>query len=411
MGWLAVVAEAAVLVQLLAEVVQQLPAAAHRRLGVVGHLGQQLVGVVALGHRLVLAELFQLENVVVAVEHQAVAFQAVAAAAAGFLVVALDGLGRVVVNHEAHVGLVDAHAEGDGGHNHVALLVQERVLVVDAHLLVEAGVVGAGAHVVHAQQLGNFLHLLAAQAVNDAGLALVLLHVLNQLLFGVVLGAHLVVEIGAVEAGFEDAGVVHVQVFLDVQLHFGRGRGREGNNGHVAAQVVDDAANLAVLGPEVVAPLRDAVGLVDGHEADGAFQQELDGVVLGQAFGGHVEQAYFAAHHVFLHPLHLRFGQGRIIHLRIHAEGPELVDLVFHQGDEGRNNDGRARHHQGRQLVAQAFARAGGHNHEGVVPGQHVLNNSLLRAPKLAVAEYFFKCMFQIGRQGRGFLEGSGRHA
>ena len=146
----AVVAEAAVGVELLAEVVQQLAAAAHGAFGVVGHLGQQLVGVVALGHRLILAELLQLENVVVAVEHQAVALQAVAAATAGFLVVALDGLGRVVVNHEAHVGLVDAHAEGDGGHNHVALLVEERVLVVDAGVLVEAGVVGAGAHVIHA---------------------------------------------------------------------------------------------------------------------------------------------------------------------------------------------------------------------------------------------------------------------
>ena len=227
------------------------------------------MGVVALGHRLVFTEFFELQNVVVAVEHQAVAFQAVAAAAAGFLVVALDGFGRVIVNHEAHVGLVDAHAEGDGGHNHVALLVQERVLVVDAHLLVEAGVVGAGAHVVHAQQLGNFLHLLAAQAINDAGLALVPLHVLNELLFGVVLGAHLVVEVGAVEAGFEDAGVVHVQVFLDVQLHFGRGRGREGDNRHVAAEVINNAANLAVLGPEVVAPLRNTVGLINRHEADG----------------------------------------------------------------------------------------------------------------------------------------------
>ena len=233
------------------------------------------------------------------------------------------------------------------------------------------------------------------------------LHVLNELLLGVVLGAHLVVEVGAVEAGFEHRGIVHLQVLLDVELHLGRGRGREGNNGHVAAQVVDDAANLAVLGPEIVAPFRDAVGLINGHKADGAFQQKVDGIVLGQAFGRHVKQAYLAAHHVALHPLHFGFGQGRIVHLRVHAEGPELVDLVLHQGDEGRNDDGRARHYQGWELVAQALARAGGHYHKRVVPGQHVLNNSLLSAPKLAVAKYFLKRMFQIGGKGRGFLKGN----
>ena len=43
--------------------------------------------------------------------------QPVPAGAAGLLVVALDGLGQVEVGDEADVGLVDAHAERDGGHH------------------------------------------------------------------------------------------------------------------------------------------------------------------------------------------------------------------------------------------------------------------------------------------------------
>ena len=35
------------------------------------------------------------------------------------LVVALQALGQREVDHEANIGLVDAHAEGDGGHNHL----------------------------------------------------------------------------------------------------------------------------------------------------------------------------------------------------------------------------------------------------------------------------------------------------
>jgi hypothetical protein len=54
--------------------------------------------------------------------------QPVATCSAGLLVVALDVLGAVVVDHEAHVGLVDAHAERDGGHDDLDLVAQERVL-------------------------------------------------------------------------------------------------------------------------------------------------------------------------------------------------------------------------------------------------------------------------------------------
>lgn len=50
---------------------------------------------------------------------------AVTAGAAGLLVVALDGLGQVEVGDEAHVGLVDAHAEGDGGDDDQTVLAQE----------------------------------------------------------------------------------------------------------------------------------------------------------------------------------------------------------------------------------------------------------------------------------------------
>ena len=77
-----------------------------------------------------------------AVGHPGVGGQAVAAGAAGLLVVALDVLRQVEVRDEAHVGLVDAHAEGDRRDHHDAVLAQEAVLVALAHAGVEAGVVG-----------------------------------------------------------------------------------------------------------------------------------------------------------------------------------------------------------------------------------------------------------------------------
>ena len=70
-----------------------------------------------------------LDDVGEAVGHPRVRRQAVAAGAAGLLVVALDALRQVEMRDEAHVGLVDAHAEGDGGDHHDAVLALEARLV------------------------------------------------------------------------------------------------------------------------------------------------------------------------------------------------------------------------------------------------------------------------------------------
>ena len=85
----------------------------------------------ALFARLRIASIIRrsMHHVAQAVGHPRIGGQAVAAGAAGFLVIALDALGQIEVRDEAHVGLVDAHAEGDGGDHHDALLAQEALLV------------------------------------------------------------------------------------------------------------------------------------------------------------------------------------------------------------------------------------------------------------------------------------------
>lgn len=50
----------------------------------------------------------------------------------------------------------------------------------------------------------------------------------------------------------------YVEGLENVGLHFGHGRGGEGHEGHSVAERVADSAQQLVLGPEVVAPLRNA---------------------------------------------------------------------------------------------------------------------------------------------------------
>ena len=144
-----------------------------------------------------------------AVGHPGVGGQAVAAGAAGLLVVALDVLRQVEVGDEAHVGLVDAHAEGDGRDHDDAVFAQEAILVALAHVGVEAGVVRQGGDALLDQPGRGLVDLLARLAVDDAGLAGVLVaQEGEQLVARLVLLDHRVADVRPVEAADEDARVV-----------------------------------------------------------------------------------------------------------------------------------------------------------------------------------------------------------
>ena len=182
----------------------------------------------------------------------------------------------------------DAHAECDGGNYDVNFLHEEFVLVGAAGGCIHARMVGGGFDAVDAEHFCEFLDFFPAQAIDDAGFSFVVFDEFDDVFGDVALfGAHFVVEVRAVERGFEHLRVQHVQVFLDVVLHFGRGGGGQGNDGR-PAYFLDNRADFAVFRPEVVSPFRDAVGFVHGKEGDFYFFEELHVAFFGQRFGCHV---------------------------------------------------------------------------------------------------------------------------
>ena len=108
------------------------------------------------------------------VGHPGVSRQAVTPAATGFLIVAFDVLRQIEMGDKAHVGLVDAHAESNGGNDHHPFLAQEAILMFSAQVGVQPGVVGQRGESLGTQPGGGFLDLLAREAIDDACLALVL---------------------------------------------------------------------------------------------------------------------------------------------------------------------------------------------------------------------------------------------
>ena len=119
------------------------------------------------------------------------------------------------------------------------------------------------------------------------------------------------------------------------------------------AEVARGVGQAEVVGPEVVPPLGDAVGLVDHEQADARLAHPLDEPGRGEALGRHVEQAQLAGGR----PLD-RLGVAPRILLGVDERDPvpeparaERLDLVLHQRHERRHHD--------RQVVAQQRRAAG----------------------------------------------------
>jgi hypothetical protein len=99
---------------------------------------------------------------------------------------------------------------------------------------------------------------------------------------------------------------------------------------------------LAILRPEVVAPLRNAVGLVDGQAVDAAAVEQGQRLRPYQRLRRGVEQLDLARGHAATDGHVLVVGQGAVEVGRGHAQLAQLHHLVFHQRDERRDDHGQA---------------------------------------------------------------------
>ena len=118
------------------------------------------VGVVALKEKVVGAA------VRVGVHQDGAAGRTVAAGASDFLVIGLQAAGQGGVNHGSHIGLVDPHAEGDGGDHYLDASLQELLLDALAMYGIEPGVVGGTGEVVR-KVGGHGCGLRARRRVDD----------------------------------------------------------------------------------------------------------------------------------------------------------------------------------------------------------------------------------------------------
>ena len=313
---------------------------------------------------------------------------AVSSGAARLLVVGLQRARDGRVDHSAHVGLVDAHPEGVGGDDHLGVAAHERGLGVAALLAGQARVVDGDLDPLQrAGQLGAELLAGATGArVHHGGAGGGVRQRGQQpaaLVGGAAAGDDAEAEVGAIETGGDVDGVAQPQPALDVDRDLRGGGGGESDR-RLGPDRGGGVGQREVVGPEVMAPLGDAVGLVDDEQPDVQVAQRAHEAAGGEPLGRHVEQADLTGDDPF-HRARVAGAAALAVDER-HLAGGDRVDrerLVAHQRDERRDDDREVVAHQRRQLVAERLARAGGHHHERVVVVERGADRLLLPGPEL----------------------------
>ncbi len=170
------------------------------------------------------------------------------------------------------------------------------------------------------------------------------------------------------------------------------GRG-EGDRLHTAERGLH-RAERGIFGTEVVAPLRDAMRLVDRQQRDLAALEKIERVCPDQPFRRDINQPQLAARDALEHGAVFVGIVGGVERRGGDAIAAQLRDLVAHQRDQWRHHDGEPVAQQRRKLVAQRLAAAGRHHRQHVAAVENGGNDLGLAGPECPEAEGFAKCSF-----------------
>ncbi len=285
--------------------------------------------------------------------------QPVAAGAARLLVVALERAREVVVDDEPDVLLVDAEAERVGrDHDPRRAVVHERRLHPLALLGAHPAVVAAALDAARGEEVGERVDRLDGGGVDDpaAGLRGVALDQAQQQRLLLALARcfdDVIAQVRAIEADVDHRRIGDAELREDVVLDLDR-RGRGQRQHRRPAERADRVAEAQVRRAKVVAPLRDAVGLVDDEQRDPHAAEPLAEARLAEPLGRHVGDARHAGGQARERGRLVARRERRVEAQHLHAEQVELVVLILHQRDQRRHDKRDAGQLERGELIAPA---------------------------------------------------------
>ncbi len=289
-----------------------------------------------------------------------------------------------------NVRLIDPHAKGASGDDHIHPIVEKRLQCLGAPGLGETGVVwrrampGAGQRPSHrfgeptCRSVDDDHVIIARKQIEEGPKAIAFgsdLHDTEP-------------EIRAIERAkmHGESPGPKAQYARDVGSDCRRCAAGE-SHARRTAQLVSRGAQRSVTRPKVVAPLGDTMRLVNGKQgrpdsSRGELRREGT-----EPFRRDVEQAERSGPRGV--PDFVAFGrfQGTVHTRGWYSAGPRGCDLILHEGNEWRDDDGETATDQRRYLKADRLAAAGGKNGKGISAREDRSNHGCLRRAKVGIAE------------------------
>jgi hypothetical protein len=321
------------------------------------------------------------------------------------------------VHDEPEVGLVVAHAQRAGRDDGLQVVGEQALLDGDPPLAVDFAAVGRGGDAVRRQPARHELGVALGERVDDprAFEPRQPRRQPGQPVRATRQVDHLEAQARAPQraaVGAQLARVAHAELVRNVGHHaVVRGGGRA-EHGDAGGQPLEHLGQPTVVRAKVVAPIGDAVRLVDGEQADSLGEQRqhrLAELRVVQALGADEQQVDRV---VGEQPADLlpRAAVGRVDRVRPDAQALDGGDLVAHQGQQRRDDQRRSRaalaQEGGGEEVHRRLAPAGALHaeHARAVLDQVADRLELMRA-KAGVRPG------QLGQQGGGpILERQGVH-
>ena len=261
----------------------------------------------------------------------------IAPGTSGFLEICFGRVGDVRMDYATHIRLVDAHAESIRGYDDTEVSFLPGAGSFVFLLIGETGVVIRREDSVGRQPLGQFTRATAATYI-DNGTTVDFLQELQDFLFHRSrVGTDAVGKVLALEAHADHVLATEMQLLLDIADDGWRRRGGKCQHGSVR-QDLPHLGNAEVGRTEVVAPLGNAMGLIDRNKTD-MHPPELGEKEVGRkAFGRDVEELEIAVDAILQRHDDLVARHSGIDRHGLDALATQVFHLIFHQSDEGTDD-------------------------------------------------------------------------
>ena len=311
----------------------------------------------------------------------------IATCPASLLIVRFEGRRQLKVSDPPDVRAIDAHPERVGSHDDPAPPLHERLEDAAALRTRQAGVVRLCPVPSARQTISCRLHRAPRGSVHDRRPGFGRQSGMN--------GLHTLLErsapgdsppqVRAIE-GVDYGGRVGQPKALHYVPAYRRGRtGGQGQNG--ASETTLEMPQATVRRTEVVAPLRDAVCLIDRDEPDDSSPDPVEKGLQSRSLRCHEEQTLSSVRDRTLCPPAVlrRLGRGQAPGGNPGLTGPS--DLILHQGNQRRDDERQPSQRQGGNLIADALAAPGREHTQGIPTGEYRSHEVLLTRAEAGKAE------------------------